>query len=309
MKALYLIAFLLLLFSVLMIFNVSPMRVTSSLLSAIPKRRLSLKEQIKQSKKPKKPRGIHKIVIEAQGILNATGKSGTFPFFCCLSLCFMAVGIIFGAFLSNIFLAVALAVGLSTLPFLYIILASFGYKKRLNGELETSLSVITAEYIRSEDIVEAVSANIGYMNPPVKGVFKRFLTQVDSINPDVPGALENLKSSINNDVFGEWIDAMIICQKDRTLKSTLMPIVRKLSDIRVVSGRLNYNLYTPLKEFLIFSGVLIFLPLLIRSLNSDWYSILMYSIQGKITLALDALVFFLNLARVIRLTRPVEYKR
>ena len=43
---------------------------------------------------------------------------------------------------------------------------------------------------------------------------------------------------IDNTVFQEWCDALIACQHDRSLKTTLTPIVSKLSDMRVVNGEL-----------------------------------------------------------------------
>ena len=39
-------------------------------------------------------------------------------------------------------------------------------------------------------------------------------------------------------MFQEWCDALIACQHDRSLKTTLTPIVSKLSDMRVVNGEL-----------------------------------------------------------------------
>jgi len=39
-------------------------------------------------------------------------------------------------------------------------------------------------------------------------------------------------------IFREWVEALVRCQDDRTLKDTLQPIVSKLSDVRTVNTEL-----------------------------------------------------------------------
>ena len=55
--------------------------------------------------------------------------------------------------------------GLFILPFWYIKLTVTHYKKNIAAELETALSIITAAYLRNEDIVTAVEENMQYLNP------------------------------------------------------------------------------------------------------------------------------------------------
>jgi len=104
--------------------------------------------------------------------------------------------------------------------------------------------------MRSESIITAIDENITYLNPPVSDVFKGFLTQTKLINSNMKIALVNLRSKIDNDVFREWVDAVIACQEDKNLKTTLTPIVSKLSDMRIVGAELDYLLYEPMKEFI-----------------------------------------------------------
>ena len=49
----------------------------------------------------------------------------------------------------------------------------------------------------------------------------------------------------------EWIDAISACQYDRSIKTTLTPIVSKLSDMRIVNAELEYLVSEPRKEFII----------------------------------------------------------
>jgi hypothetical protein len=175
--------------------------------------------------------------------------------------------------------------------------------------LEIALSTITSSYNRTENIITAVEENLSYLHSPVREVFERFITQTKMINPDIILALEQMKDGINNSVFHEWIDAMIVCQDDRNLKTTLTPIVNKLSDIRIVTGELDYLMYEPFKEYVIMAIALISTIPVLYGLSKDAYNTLMHTPAGQIIFALSAIVIFLSLIGVIRHTRPIEYKR
>lgn len=114
-------------------------------------------------------------------------------------------------------------------PVLVCELTAHHYKRDVSAELETALSVITTAYLRTEDIVTAVEENISYLNPPVSEVFGAFLMHVRMVDPVIDAALHTMKRRIDNEVFGEWCDALSDCQRDRSLKTTLVPIVSKLS--------------------------------------------------------------------------------
>ncbi|MNP62870.1 hypothetical protein D3C76_1582010 [compost metagenome] len=88
-----------------------------------------------------------------------------------------------------------------------------------------------------------------------------------------------------------------------------MPIVAKLSDMRVVSAELDAALYEPLKEFITMALLLIGNIPLLYFLNRDWYRALTQTTPGHIVLALCALAILVSLAAVIRLTRPLDYRR
>lgn len=125
------------------------------------------------------------------------------------------------------------------------------YKRDVSEELETALSVITTAYLRTEDIVTAVEENVTYVNPPVSRVFRSFLMQVKLVDPDVEAAIKAMQGRIDNGVFREWCDALCDCLHDRSLKTTLTPIVAKLSDMRNVNADLDYMVAEPRKEFLL----------------------------------------------------------
>ena len=169
---------------------------------------------------------------------------------CACSLALAAVGVSVAVAIGNLFLAPVLAIGLMFVPFWYIKTTETNYKKAISSELETALSIITTAYLRNEDIITSIEENMHYLNAPVKTVFESFISRIKLSNPDVTAALLEMKQQIDNEVFYEWCDSLILCQNDRSLKSTLTPIVNKLSNMRVVNADLEYLITEPRKEFI-----------------------------------------------------------
>ena len=287
----------------------SPFEFLENLTKAFSGRRKPLAKQIEEASNPKELKGIRRTVSETKEVLEMTGKSGKFAALCALSFFLMVVGILFCVLIGNYFMLPVLAVGMALIPFWYILFTSHSYKKMMNSEIETALSVITTSYLRSESIITAVEENIEYLHPPVSDVFRSFLAQTSVISTDVKQALLNMKPKLKNYIFHEWIDAAVACQDDKTLKSTLTPIIEKLSDMRVVSAELDYLMYEPLKEFITMALLLVGNIPLLYFLNKDWYHTLMNTGVGQAILAVCVFTLFISFAAVVRLTKPVEYKR
>lgn len=269
----------------------------------------SIKSQIDEATSRKKKRFVLRQIEEISEIMRLTGREDKIPVIFIACGVSAIVGAVAASLLGNAFLIPVLGVGMLFLPVWYIRLTASHVKKDISEELETALSIISTAYIRNEDIVTAVEENISYLNPPIKNVFADFLVQLKLIDSDVVKAIENLKSKVDNDVFHEWCDALIQCQSDRSLKSTLTPIVTKLSDIRVVNSELGLLLAEPRKEFIIMAMLVVANIPLMYFLNKDWYAVLMHSAIGKLVLAIDFAAIFVCGAFEVKLTRPIEFRR
>jgi Flp pilus assembly protein TadB len=291
------------------LFNISPMDFTDSIFKGLTSKPKSIKDEINETTKRKKMSFLRKEISEVEEILRITGRERIFPMVCALSLLLFSIGASISIIISNFFLVPVMAVGFMFLPFWYIKLTQNHFKKAISGELETALSIITTAYLRNEDIVTAVEENIAYLNPPVESVFKEFISKVRLIDPDITASLQDMKPRIDNAVFHEWCDALIACQFDRSLKTTLTPIVSKLSDMRVVNGELENMVFEPRKEFITMAILVLGNIPLLYFLNKDWYHTLMHTIMGQIVLAICFAAIFISTAFVIKLTQPIEYRR
>ena len=256
-----------------LIFRISPMNFTLGVFHRLTVGPRSIRDEINEATQRKKPNFMRREILEVQTILKATGKEDRFPMLCAASLLFFAMGAGIAIVLNNFLLIPVLATGMMFLPFWYIKLTAGHYKKDIAAELETALSIITTAYLRSEDLQTAVEENINYLNPPVQGVFRSFLTRIKHIDPDMNAALAELKSAIDNEVWRENL------------------------------------VFAPRKEFISMAALVVLNIPLLYFLNKDWYAALMTTVPGKAVLAVCAAAIFLSFARVVKLTQPIEYRR
>ena len=267
-----------------------------------------IREEILEETKRRKKSYFRREIEEVQEILKTTDREELFPLLCTASLLLFAAGAAIAVMIGNVFLVPVLACGFLFLPFWYIRLTASHFKKDVSSELETALSIITTAYLRSEDILTSVEENLEYLNPPVKTVFADFVSRIRLIDPDLEAALEELKGKIENDVFMEWVDALKACLYDRSLKTTLTPIVAKLSDMRIVNAELEYMVMEPRKECITMVVLVVGNIPLLYFLNKDWYHTLMHTVVGQIMLSIAGIIIFVSTAHVIRLTKPIEYR-
>lgn len=303
-----LVASALLATAVIILLDITPERIRADMLKLLSTQK-SLKKKVEIARTGG---GRNKIAAELKRIndaLAATGKGGQFATICGVSVSLFVSGIVFAMAIENIFLVPILAISLSVLPFLYAKKTIAYYDKHIEDELETALSVITTSYIRSDDLIKAVDENIDNIKPPIRGIFKKFLGEAVAVNANLAELLGKLKGKVDEPVFVEWCDALIQCQDDRTIKHTLIPIIKKLSDIRLVNSELRTILFEPKKEYWMMVTMIVCNIPLLYLLNKSWYRTLMHTTPGQIVLAITGLVVFITALLMIKHTKPIKFRR
>ena len=302
-----LIPSILIVLGIVLLFGLTPERIAADVLKIISPKQ-TLIDMVKTARGKKKRLIITTELKRIHEALTETGKENQFATLCAVSILLFVFGGVFAALIDNIFMVPVLAITLAVLPFLYAKRTLNYYDKQLIDEIETAMSIITTSYIRNEDIITAVQENLPYLKPPVNSIFKSFLGEATAINSDIKAALYHLKNRINNDIFKEWVDVLIQCQDDRTLKDTLLPVVSKLTDVRIVNNELKTLLYEPRKEFYLMVALLISNIPLLYMLNRDWFETLMFSTPGKIVLAVCGAVVLITTLLMMKYTKQIEYK-
>lgn len=308
MTGLYIISFILLVVATVALLKLSPEQVGEDIAVLFDKQQ-TLKDQSLTARGKKKKSKLLLSLERMRSALEETGKGKQFSVACAAALLLMVSGCIVAIAIDNMFLIPVLAVAFAMIPFAYLAKTISLYENQVRQELETALSIITTSYIRSDNLVSAVRENLSYLKPPIKGIFEGFVAETTVISPDIRQAIYHLKEKVKNSIYEEWCDTLIACQSDRNLKDTLMPVVSKLTDVRLVNNSLKTMLSEARREyFMMVCMVLANIPLL-YCLNKDWYDALMNTVFGKIVLAICGVVIIITAIRMNKLTKPIEYKR
>ncbi|WP_326975343.1 type II secretion system F family protein [Caproicibacter sp. BJN0012] len=245
---------------------------------------------------------------EVKQLLKSTGRESKFDLIKKSSLILFAAGAVLALLLDNVYMVPVMGIGFALVPVWYIRSTANVYKKHLNEELETAISIVTTSYLRTDDLVRSIKENLPFINPPVKASFESFVYEAEMINASLISAINSLKMKVPNQVFHEWCNTLIQCQSDRTMKNTLPVTIQKFSDIRVVQSELEAMMDGPRREAITMMFLVVANIPLLYFLNKDWFHALMFSTPGKIALALCAGIILFAITRIMKLSKPIEYR-
>lgn len=308
MTLVYLICFLLLAVGAVLLLKLTPERITGDLMRFVSPKQ-TLRDKVLTRKGKKKSRKITVELRRIKDALEQTGKGNQFAVACAASLLLMIVGCVIAIMIDNPFLVPVFAIAFAMIPFIYAKRTVAYYDNHVKEELETALSIITTSYVRTDDIVSAVKENIQYLKPPVKDIFAGFVAENMMISSDVKQSIRHLKEKVNNSIFAEWCETLIACQDDRTLKDTLMPIVTKLTDVRIVNNEIKGMLSSARIEYYMMTGMVVGNIPLLYFLNKDWFNALMFTTLGKLVLAICGLVIIVTAVLMLQFTKQIEYRK
>ena len=308
MISLYLLCFILLVAGTFLILELTPETVTDDIMRMVVPEQ-TLRDKVLIAQKKKKSRKITKALLHMREALTATGKSNQFTVTCAASLMLMIAGCIAAVMINNFFMIPVFALAFASLPFLFARNTISAYDKHIREEMETALSVVTTSYIRTDDIVTSVKENLTNLKPPIRDIFAGFVGDAMMVSSDTKAALRNLRDRIDNDIFAEWCDTLIACQDDRTLNDTLLPIVSKLTDVRIVNNELKTMLDAVRNEYLTMVLLVVGNIPLIYALNKDWFNSLMFTTPGKLVLAVCGMTILITAMFMLKFTKPIEYRR
>ena len=307
MQWIYLICFILLSAGLLALFGVKPGDFIDALFRSQRKSATLSDELNVLLGTPAK--GFFNQDYELKQILKGTGRADRYEAIKRLSLILFAVGAVLALLIGNVYMVPILGIGFSLIPIWYLRSTAASYKKHLNEELETAISIITTSYLRTEDLIRSVKENLPYINEPVKANFEAFVYEAELINANITSAINSLKMKIPNRVFHEWCGTLIQCQSDRSMKNTLPTINQKFSDVRVVQSELEAMMQGPRREAITMIFLVIANVPMLYFLNEDWFHTLIFTTPGKIALAICAAIILFALTQIMKLSKIRSIKQ
>lgn len=246
-------------------------------------------------------------VNSAKGILGETGRAKEYGRTIIACVVCSAAGALIGLALRNFVAIVILAFAFFLIPIWRLRLYQNKYRRYLAGQLESGLSVITASYIRCNNIIQAVEENQDYLSPLIQPYFRDFLTET-SVNPSVKNCIRDLRDRIYDGIFKEWCDMLIRTLDNAEMKESLLPILKKYSEVRSVQEDIDTELSSALTEYVVMMGFAVFVYVLVYLLNKEWFD-MYYTFAGQIVVAFSLIVLVFALAKLITVRRPIQFKR
>ncbi len=308
MKFIYICGYLLFCVSAALLLGLTP-RAAAEDLTRVMCPRKTLRRQSMEASGRARANGAGGALLRLRDSLRCSGREKTFDAACAFCVILPVCACALCALMDNFFLIPVLCPAAAVLPFAVAGATQASFERHSREEMETALSVITTSYIRTDDLVGAVEENLSCLRRPVADMFRSFLADATLINSSLRDAIRGLKEKSGDAVFREWCDTLLACQDDRTLKDTLLPVVAKLTDVRIVNSELGTLMAGVRREYLTMVLLVVSSVPILYAINRDWYAALVGTVPGKAVLALCAAVIFITAVLMSRYTRPVEYKR
>lgn len=265
------------------------------------KRKLDLKNQ--RARVVGRTVGRIERYVSGERALIDTSSSDVKTYFLLLVLSVAAGGVFGKLVFMDTTISLLLAGFCIALPHAFLVLKGNQDRRRQADNLESTMRVITHEYIRTLDIQKAVEdcvEIIEYDKP-----FREFLVDCTMVSADTTRNLRRLESKIHNAFFSQWIDQLILSENDRSQASNLMPILENMNDAKTAQRLNDTKVAAAWREYFTLLFIILLSPLLVRMIQYEWYLSLVTTPIGKILVVamLGSLVWATG--RAIRINKPI----
>jgi len=204
---------------------------------------------------------------------------------------------------SHAFFAVAVGILGALSPQLYMDFKLTQTKSQHVEKLQASMMLLSNSYIVTEDFVQSVQDNIDLLEFPAP--FRDFLTYVSLIDGNIKTGLRRMELQVDNPYFSQWIDALVMAQDDRSLKTVTMSVVDAMNDVHQAQMEADTAMYSIWREYFTVLALIFAAPVIFRVLMKDAYLILVTTLPGQALLVLLLAAVVYSLIKAVRLNRPL----
>lgn len=261
------------------------------------------KHGVKKEKKKKRfSMADHKAMVE--GSRYAMGGNFSWEKYLRLVVVCSLMGATIGFATNNFLLAIVLFVGFALLPYFYIQLRTRSYVNMLHGEMEQAIAIITNNYIQVPDVLAATEEALKTTSEPMKGILNSFCREIKA-NVSAETALKHIRPDIDDRYWREWIDRMVQCQTNSSLRPMLAPIPKVMSEQRQQQMELDTIMRKIWSEHLVVAGLSIGAIPFIMMINADWGKALTTTTLGKLAIALDVFIVLIATLYAYVVNKPL----
>ena len=200
---------------------------------------------------------------------------------------------------------IALAVGTFGMiaPLLFF---SFRQTKAKTAQLErlaSSMMILSNSYVVTEDFITSVRDNLEILEYPEP--FKDFLTYVTLMDSSISTGLRRMEHQVRNVYFSQWVDALELAQKDRSLKYVTVSVVDSMHDVLSVQAESDAAMYAVWRDYLMTLVMIFSVPLIFKFTLADAYLTLTNSVGGQALFLLLLAAVIFSVFRALKINKPL----
>ena len=170
-------------------------------------------------------------------------------------------------------------------------------------KLNADMMVLSNSYLITHDVITSVRANLDMLQ--ISKPFRDFLAYVTYFDSDVESGLRRMENEVGNVYFSQWIDALVMAQRDRSLAYVSISIVESMRDSLAAQRDSNAALYVVWRDYFTVLALIFASPLIIRTLMPDAYWLMTSSLIGQGIMLLLIVAVAYSMARALRINRPL----
>ncbi|MEG0941457.1 MAG: hypothetical protein RSE64_06115 [Oscillospiraceae bacterium] len=219
-----------------------------------------------------------------------------------------ALGVVGGGVIGKVFFhetlfAVIVAILGAFAPILFLSIKYTKTKSSQIEKLQSSMMILSASYIVTEDFLKTVQDNIELLEYPEP--FKDFLAYVNFIDGNVKAALRRMENGVGNVYFSQWVDVLIMAQEDRSLKYVTMSVMDAMNDVQQAQLEADTAIFAVWREYFTILMLIFSAPLIFRILMAPAYIVLVTSFVGRGLLLLLLATVVYSIISAVRLNKPL----
>lgn len=241
-------------------------------------------------------------------LVGLEGQPGRFVRFLRITSGLGLLGAALGIPFKNLAAPPLLALTFMTGPVLFHTIYRSRYNRHIALSLEGALSLISASYIRTNNLVRSVRENLRFLDPILRRLFEEFLAE-QSVNVSMERAILHLSGKLDNAIFKEWCAGLVKAYTNTTLREELTFIVSKLSTVRIIQESLDVETRNALTQYVLMLFLLIGSIPLIYWINYGWFLYFFNHPFGKLAVAVALSAFLTGLWNVVRFSKPIRFDR
>lgn len=226
------------------------------------------------------------------------------PVYWLLAVLGTVIGAVIGKFFFyNAFFSVAVGILGALSPRLYLSFKLTQSKSRRIDKLQSSMMLLSNSYIVTEDFLKSVQDNIDVLE--YAAPFRNLLTYVSLINGSVTTGLRRMELQVDNQYFSQWVDALVMAQDDRSLKTVAMSVVDAMNDVHQAQMEADTAMFTIWREYFAVLALIFAAPVIFRVLMKNAYMVLVTTFPGQALLVLLLAAVVYSLIQAVKLNRPL----